>query len=308
MEPAEICKPDQALAGDPPEQRVANQDPSAAAPNQGNVEAAPIAIDAPGLAPVDVNSAPGDPVTIELAPIPPRALTSWVGPSARRLGMDQFTARDDQHASPGERSWQLPRVSRFAAMIVLAIGGGAIAGSLATLWSMQVPAADQAAALSETNALKAAIERLNSDLVALRSSFEGAGRGASAQFARLTERVDRVERAQSEPTAKIAKINEALERIDRRTRDIPELVPAAPSPEQRLPPPVPIKEISRVSVVPGWVVRGVYEGTALIQGRIGLVEVEVGDPLPGGGRVQAIRRQDGHWVVVTTKGLILAAQ
>jgi hypothetical protein len=46
----------------------------------------------------------------------------------------------------------------------------------------------------------------------------------------------------------------------------------------------------------------------LIQGRIGLIEVEVGDPLPGGGRVEAIRRQDGRWVVVTSKGLILAAQ
>ncbi len=28
----------------------------------------------------------------------------------------------------------------------------------------------------------------------------------------------------------------------------------------------------------------------------------------GGGRVEAIRRQDGRWVVVTSKGLILAAQ
>ena len=72
--------------------------------------------------------------------------------------------------------------------------------------------------------------------------------------------------------------------------------------------PVPIKEIPRVSVVPGWVVRSVYDGMALIQGRIGLIEVEVGDPLPGGGRVEAIRRQDGRWVVVTSKGLILAAQ
>jgi hypothetical protein len=61
-------------------------------------------------------------------------------------------------------------------------------------------------------------------------------------------------------------------------------------------------------VVPGWVVRSVYDGTALIQGRIGMIEVEVGDPLPGGGRVEAIRRQDGRWVVVTSKGLILAAQ
>jgi hypothetical protein len=28
--------------------------------------------------------------------------------------------------------------------------------------------------------------------------------------------------------------------------------------------------------------------------------------VPGLGRVDAIRRQDGHWVVVTTKGLIVS--
>jgi hypothetical protein len=168
---------------------------------------------------------------------------------------------------------------------------------------MRTPALDQPLAVSDYNQLKGAIERLNADLVALRANVEGTGRAASTQVARLT---DRVERAQSEPAAKIAKMSEALERIDRRTRDIPDLGPALP--EQRVPPPIPIKEITRMSVVPGWVVRSVYDGAALIQGRIGMIEVEVGDPLPGGGRVQAIRRQDGHWVVVTSKGLILAAQ
>jgi hypothetical protein len=35
-------------------------------------------------------------------------------------------------------------------------------------------------------------------------------------------------------------------------------------------------------------------------------EVYPGDPLPGVGRVNAIRRQDGRWVVVTDRGLIVA--
>ena len=45
---------------------------------------------------------------------------------------------------------------------------------------------------------------------------------------------------------------------------------------------------------------------ALIEGRQGMFEVFAGDPVPGLGRVDAIRRQDGRWVVVTTKGLIVA--
>jgi hypothetical protein len=35
-------------------------------------------------------------------------------------------------------------------------------------------------------------------------------------------------------------------------------------------------------------------------------EVYAGDAVPGLGRVDAIRKQDGRWVVVTSKGLIVA--
>jgi hypothetical protein len=47
------------------------------------------------------------------------------------------------------------------------------------------------------------------------------------------------------------------------------------------------------------------DGNALIEGRSGVYEVHTGDPVPGLGRVDAIRRQDGRWVVVTSKGLIV---
>jgi hypothetical protein len=35
-----------------------------------------------------------------------------------------------------------------------------------------------------------------------------------------------------------------------------------------------------------------------------MVEVEPGDVLPGLGRIESIRRQDGRWVVMTSKGMI----
>ena len=44
----------------------------------------------------------------------------------------------------------------------------------------------------------------------------------------------------------------------------------------------------------------------LIESRRGMYEVYAGDPIPGLGRVDAIRKQDGRWVVVTSKGLIVA--
>jgi hypothetical protein len=68
----------------------------------------------------------------------------------------------------------------------------------------------------------------------------------------------------------------------------------------------PKTEISRLPKVEGWVLRDVNRGGALIEGRQGLYEVYAGDPVPGLGRVDAIRKQDGHWVVVTSKGLVVA--
>src|SRR5262245_1142129 len=305
MEPSEICEPVQDLAGrtaaEPTNQHTGAQTPIETNDDQATL----IAADAPGLAPVDGPAGLAEPVTIDLEPGRKGTVAPWVPPAASGLRMGKSTTGTEREpASAG--NWRVPRVSRLAAVIALAIGGGAVAGSLATLWVVQTQSADQAVAASEINQFKAALERINTEVVALRSNLEASNRGTSAQFARLTDRIDRTERTQAAPAAKIAKLNETVERIDRRTRDLPELGPSVP--EQRIPPPVPIKEISRPSVVPGWVVRGVYDGTALIQGRIGMIEVEVGDPLPGGGRVEAIRRQDGRWVVVTTKGLILAAQ
>jgi hypothetical protein len=281
---------------------------AAAAKSEGNAPDAaapltPVAVDAPGIAPTDPSAGADAAVTIDLEPI--TSVTRWTSPSAQGGPKGSSSWRPESKPGATAGAWPVPHFPRLAAAIALAIAGGAMAGSLGTLWITRTDQSEQQAlARSETNQLKSAIERLNSDLAAVRSGVESSGRGTGTQFARLTERMDKLERAQSEPAAKIAKINETLDRLDRRTRDLPDLSPVP----ERIAAPVPIKEIPRISVVPGWVVRSVYDGAALIQGRIGLIEVEVGDPLPGGGRVEAIRRQDGRWVVVTSKGLILAAQ
>ena len=65
-------------------------------------------------------------------------------------------------------------------------------------------------------------------------------------------------------------------------------------------------DVGRLPKVEGWVLRDVSNGGALIEGRQGVFEVYAGDPVPGLGRVEAIRRQDGRWVVVTSKGVIVS--
>src|SRR5262249_49587294 len=62
------------------------------------------------------------------------------------------------------------------------------------------------------------------------------------------------------------------------------------------------------AIIDDYVVRKVFDGVALVEGRRGIIEVEPGSTLPGAGRVEEIRRQDGRWVVVTNKGLIVSAR
>ncbi len=126
------------------------------------------------------------------------------------------------------------------------------------------------------------------------------------------ERFDRAERAQADPTAKLAKISETIDKLEKRIATLPTTTAAAatqanditgtvsprPAPETKAPPKPPILE--------GFVLRRVYDGVALVESRMGVVELVPGAPLPGGGRVEDIKREDGRWVVVTSRGLIVA--
>ncbi len=137
------------------------------------------------------------------------------------------------------------------------------------------------------------------ELAALKLSIDSANRNAAAQLTRISERIDRVERTQAEPAAKLAKAVDALERLSRGEAAPKDVTGSV------LPPPAAVNQASKSGAIDGWVVRDVHRGTALIEGRMGLIEVDQGDVVPGLGRVDAIRRQDGRWVVVTSKGLIM---
>src|SRR6185503_17007851 len=140
-----------------------------------------------------------------------------------------------------------------------------------------------------------------------------------SQFNRANDRLDKLEKAQAEPMAKLAKLSETVDKL----RATPPAAPVqtaaaapakettgsiAPAPAQAVAaaaapaPAAPKTEVGRLPTIEGWRLRDVANGGALIEGRNGLYEVYAGDPVPGVGRVDAIRRQDGHWVVVTSKG------
>ena len=217
-------------------------------------------------------------------------------------------------AAAGEGSSGKRRMSAMAAMVALATVAGALGGALATASFGHMTSGDPAVA--NTSALEASVARIDADLVALKAGVEHISKVATGQFNKASDRLDKVEKAQAEPAAKLAKLSEAVDKL----RAAPAPVAAvAPAPAKDITgsvsqpaavaaaapagaPPKP--DVGRLPRVEGWVLRDVGNGGALIEGRQGIFEVYAGDPVPGLGRVDAIRKQDGKWVVVTSKGLI----
>jgi hypothetical protein len=209
------------------------------------------------------------------------------------------------------------QVSTLAAVIMLAATTGAIGGAFATAGVSRLFANNEpTATIAQARSLEDSIARIDADLAALKIGTERAGRQNATQFGKTADRLDKVEKAQAEPLAKLAKLSEAIEKL-RPQPPAPTPTPVAsvpakdvtgsiPGPVQGpVPTPTPKPEIARLPTVDGWILRDVADGGATIEGRLGIFEVYAGDPVPGLGRVDAIRKQDGRWVVVTSRGLIV---
>jgi hypothetical protein len=196
------------------------------------------------------------------------------------------------------------RFPLLAASLAVAAALGALAGGLAAtslVRSTPAPAITTAkTGLEEVQALKEQIVQVRVDLAALKASIDAGHRSANAQFTRINERVERIDRTQAEPVAKLTKAIEAFERRGDPAKEATGSI-TPPHPVAGQPPKQP-------GIVEGWILRDVERGTALIEGRMGMIEVDTGDVVPGLGRIEAIRKQDGRWVVVTSRGLIVAPQ
>jgi hypothetical protein len=178
-----------------------------------------------------------------------------------------------------------------------AIAVSAALGSMVGAWAASVfarpPAQPVPTVIAQTD--DAAIARLSADIAALKAVVESmakadmakvdAAKASHAQLGRLGEAVEKLERKAAAVSASSADVTGSIAGKQ-----------AALAPKQQDKPPV----------VRGWVIRQVYDGVAMIENRYGVYEVVPGVNLPGVGRVETIRRQDGHWVAVTPKGLIVS--
>jgi hypothetical protein len=227
---------------------------------------------------------------------------AWAGDDAA----DPEVGSENSQGVPGKR-----RVAAMAAVVALAAMAGALGGALATAGFVHFAADEKAAPGSR--ALEASVAKIESDLLNLKVSVEHTSKMGMSQFNKTSDRLDRVEKAQADAPAKLAKLSDAVEKL-RAAAPVP--VAAAPaaakditgsiSPPATAPADAAKVEVARLPTVEGWVLREATNRVALIESRRGMYEVYLGDPIPGVGKVDAIRKQDGRWVVVTSKGLIVA--
>jgi hypothetical protein len=200
---------------------------------------------------------------------------------------------------------------------VAAVIGG-LAGSLTTA-GFTAMVGSPSAGPSYDQVFADGLARINHEVAVLKGAIDTSTRTQSQQVAKIADRIDRAEKAQNDAGTRLAKAGDVLDRVERRLAasgevtgglgeahrapasvlaSAPGLAPASASASAAA------AEAKR-PVVEGWVLRDVYHGAAMIQGHGEVIAVLPGDSLPGLGRIEAVKRQDGRWVVVTARGLIL---
>jgi hypothetical protein len=250
---------------------------------------------------------------IEAPTLPPAA--QLAEPSTAIVTFKRPEKKAEATPAPQSRS---TRFALLAACVAIAASFGAIGGSLGVakfgpmIASAPPPApvsaakeqmADEIKALKETVAqLRASTKSLNDNFTALKTTVSTTTTAANAQSTKITETLDRIEKAQAEQrkTAAAAAVTPA---------HLASTTQAVASPETTgsvLPRPgIEPNGALKNSIVQGWILRRVYDGAALIESRDGIIEVEPGSVAPGLGRVEAIKRQDGRWVVLTSRGMVV---
>jgi hypothetical protein len=221
-------------------------------------------------------------------PLMPRAAQISVEPIAAKKAPTWLRAGEEKPHAPAQSRSRFPLL---AATVAIAASLGAVAGSFGSAMLARAPAeavtathiakesTDEIRALKETVAqLRANTKTLSDNVAALKLSVSN----ANAQLTKIAETVDRRAAAPAAPetTGSIAK-------------PVPVVLGAPPAPLQH-------------PIVQGWTLRRVYDGAALIEGRDGIIEVEPGTSVSGLGRIEDIKKQDGRWVVLTSKGLIVS--
>ena len=283
-------------------------DAGPAVPHSSDAQSQPMA-SAQGSASEAAGTAAPDPVPSAAAEIESKAgnviLMSAGDPKAESDSTTPDLASEPDHAIFGKRR-------ALAAVVALATVAGVLGGAVMSAGLSHFVGTVR----NDNRALEASVARIEADLLALTAGMERTSKLGLTQFNKTSDRLDKLEKAQADPAARMAKLSDAVEKLRATAPATPAAVAVAPAVSKETTGSIapmaatsiapPKTELARLPTVDGWVLRDVGHGGALIESRRGVYEVYAGDAVPGLGRVDAVRRQDGRWVVVTTKGLVVA--
>ncbi len=150
-------------------------------------------------------------------------------------------------------------------------------GSLSSVSTTKLPPVPAPAAVATSPELAQQLEAMPRDLAVMRRNVE-----------QLTEKHEQMAR-------NIATLKAAGQHIKKNTSS-PHLHEEKLTPWPETPP----------TTIPGWTLRGITNGTAVLEGPNGIWKAMRGDTVPGVGRVESMVRWGGRLIVATSSGLISA--
>ena len=196
------------------------------------------------------------------------------------------------------------RFALLAASVSIAAAVGSFAATLAVTGFNHAAPASALVTAQNTSAPDTKSSKELAELNAIKSSLDNASRSVNAQFAAISQRLEKVEHTQVDP-AQLAHISDTVDRITR-LNAAPEITGSIASPSAApAAPAAPAEAKITDRILEDWVVEDVHGNRALVASRYGgEFLITPGSVLPGAGHVDAVKRQDGQWVVITAKGMI----
>lgn len=215
---------------------------------------------------------------------------------------------------PPRPTWVAPLATlAVAAILVLCACTGVIA------YLTTQPAQNNAAANAEIRNLRDTVALLrkqvaavSENLDALRTAVDLSSKATNDRFGRFAENLDRIERVSSSSTAKLDKLAQAQVQAPAPGGAQPQpstpMVASVTAPETTGSLPASERSAAPRKVVKGWSVRQAYEGIAILQGPNGVVEAVLGQQVPGLGRIEEIRNENGRLVVESSGGVVYSSR
>jgi len=217
---------------------------------------------------------------------------------------------------PPRPTWVAPLATlAVAAILVVCACTGVIAYLTTQPAQNNVAANTEIRNLRETVAqLRKQVSGVSENLDGLRTAVDQSSKATNDRFGRFAENLDRIERVSSSSTVKLDKLAQAQAQAPAPTLAQSQPSQAAPmmaslaAPEVTGSVPPSERASAPRKVVKGWSVRQAYEGIAILQSPNGVIEAVLGQQVPGLGRIEEIRNENGRLVVESSGGVIYSSR